>query len=287
MQKWVINRAFYARESGHFTIVRKVIMGKYSFSIGSCMLENGNRKVLKPNKDGVYEGLCMMVLGNQPSQNGKIYEPQSMMDAITNPDGCCCKMLRAGGFAGEWGHPLIYNESELSRIATIDMTRVSHVIVKLYTGETTEKGNTPVYGDVKPFGPYGEYLQESLESPVLNTAFSLRSLVEKTGTSPEGYIIQRVMALVSFDAVSTSGYRAASKVAPASAVEGYEIPVNPSKSQQVLKEMVSQEVISDHQLEDMLGLDKIKIMHHSYDITSKNLMSDGKPVDIFHTLFKG
>jgi len=249
------------------------------------MLEGGNKKALKPNKDGVYQGLCMMVLGNQPSQNGKIYEPSSMLDAITNPDSCCCKKLKAGGLFGEYGHPLIYNESELSRIATIDMTKVSHVVVRLYTGETTEKGNTPVYGDVKPFGPYGEYLKESLESPVLNTAFSLRSLVEKTGTSPEGYVIQRVMALVCFDAVDVGGYRAASKVAPSSAVETLDIAINPSKNQKVLQQMVSQEVISDHQLEDILGMDKVTILHNRYDVAGKDVLAEGKQVDIFHTMF--
>ena len=261
-------------------------MGKYSFNIGSCMLEGANKKALKPNKDGVYEGLCMMVLGNQPSQNGKIYEPASMLDAITNPNSCCYKKLQAGGLAGEYGHPQIYSENELSRIATIDMTKVSHVIVRLYTGETTEKGNTPVYGDIKPFGPYGEYLKESLESPVLNTAFSLRSLVEKVGSDSAGNIIQRVMALVTFDAVDVGGYRAAAKVAPASAIEGYEIPITPAKNTAALENLVSQEVISDHQLEDMLGMDKVTILHGNYNVTDKNLISDGKSVDLFHTMFR-
>ena len=262
-------------------------MNNYSFNIGCFTLDKANQRVVKPNKDGIYEKLCVMVLGNQPSRNGKIYEPNSMYEAITSPDSCFYKKLIHHGVEGEISHPTIFKEEELSRIAIIDRARVSHIIVKVYTGEATEKGNRPVYADLIPYGPYGEYVKESLESPIMNTAFSLRSLVEKIGTDPAGNIIQRVMALVTFDVVDSNGFLAASKVVPNGAVEGLEIPIDIKKNNSALKQLVSQEVISDHQLEDMLGLDKIKIMHHSYDITNKNLMSDGKPVDIFHTLFKG
>ena len=260
-------------------------MNNYSFDIGSITLEKANQRAMKPNKDGIYEGLVMMVLG-APSRNGKLYEIESMVQAISSPDSCFYKKLIAGQAAAEICHPYIKDESDLGRIATIDMTKVSHIVMRMYTGKPTEKGHIVVYGDVKPYGPYKDVLIESLESPILNTAFSLRSLVEKIGTTPEGYINQRVMALICIDGCECPGYAAASKIHSASD-EGLSIPLQPGKNQPLMKQLVSQEVISDHQLEDMLGLDKIKIMHHSYDITNKNLMSDGKPVDIFHTLFKG
>lgn len=262
-------------------------MSDISFSISSCMLEGSpNSKALTPDKDGVYKGLCMMVIGDQPSQNGKVYEKESMLDCLTNPGCAFYKKLKAGGLCGEYGHPYITREEELSRIAVIDMKNVSHVVVRAYTGEKTERGNVPVYADIRPYGPYGQYLRESLESSVINTAFSLRSLVEKIGTTPEGNIRQRVMALVTWDAVDVGGYRCAAKVAPKDSIENLSLPADKFRRENLLKTMVSQEVITDQQLQDILQMDKIVINRTTYDVDAEGLYQDGRPVSVFHTLFR-
>lgn len=262
-------------------------MSDISFSITSCMLEDSpNKKALTPDKNGIYKGLCMMVIGDQASQNGKVYEKESMMDCLTNPNGSFYKKLKAGGLSGEYGHPDIRSEADLPRIGRIEMKNVSHVIVRAYTGKPTERGNVPVYADIRPYGPYGQYLKDSLESPVINTAFSLRSLVEKIGTTPDGNIRQRVMALVTWDAVDVGGYRCAAKVAPRESIEGLEIPIRPEKKNDILKTMVSQEVITDQELQDILQVDRVVINHTTYDVDMNGVYADGAPVSLFHSLFR-
>ena len=259
-------------------------MNSISFNIASITMDKANQKAIHPDKDGVYKGLVMQGIG-MPSRNGKVYEVESMTAAITNPMSCFYKKLIAGQCYGEAGHPMIYSDAELPRMMQIDMSRVSHVVMKVYTGKTTEKGHTIVYGDILPTGPFKDMLKESLESSVLNTAFSLRSLVEKLGEDNEGNIIQKVQALISYDYVDAPGYAAASKIHSASD-ESYEI--KPGKhNEEFLRQMVSQEVINDAQLEDMLGVDKVKIMHNEYSITgNENLTgTDGRRVSLFHTLF--
>lgn len=256
-----------------------------SFDLSSCMLESdANKRVIKPDKDGVYHGLCMMVLGNQPSQNGKIYDPETMADCLTNPQSAFYKRLKAGGLRGEYGHPDIRSEADLDRVPKIDMKCVSHLIVRAYTGEKTEKGNIPVYADIKPCGPYGQYLVESLESPVINTAFSLRSLVEQIGTTPEGYIRQRVLAMITWDAVDVGGYRCAAKVAPEHSVEDLSIPIKKENSH-LLQNLVSMEVIDDNQLKDILQSDTIRVVNRTI-VPGPNIILEGDhPVSAFHMCF--
>ena len=256
-------------------------MKNISFEISGIMLE-GKAKAMKANKDGFFEDVPLLVLG-KPSRNGKVYTVESMTKALTDPSSYFVKHLRASALYGQYGHPMVKSEADLADIANIDMTKVSHQIGKVYTKEApTENGNQVVYGWIKPCGPYGKYLKQSFEDATQNTCFSLRSLVEKTGNDANGNIVQTVTCLVTIDAVPLGGYAQAAKVYDPS-IEAITIPI---KDQATVSRMVSQELLDDHQLQDILGADKIYTAHHNFDIVHGNLELDGRRIDPFHAFFK-
>ena len=257
-------------------------MKNISFEISGIMLE-GQSKAMTANDQGFFEDVPLLVLG-KPSRNGKIYTVDSMMKALTDPSSYFVKHLRSSALYGQYGHPVVKNEADLADIANIDMKLVSHQIGKVYTkGGPTEQGNQVVYGWIKPFGPYGQYLKQSFEDATQNTCFSLRSLVERVGNDSNGNIIQNVTCLVTIDAVPLGGYAQAAKVYDP-AVESITIPI---KQAETVNQMVSQELLDDHQLEDILGADRIKINRASYQITDRGILTqDGRPVDPFHAFFK-
>lgn len=260
-------------------------MPNISFDISSALVTD-KAKALKPNKDGVYTNIPIMVLG-KVSRNNKDYEINSMLAALTSSQSVFFKKLKMGQLQGEYGHPQIYSEAELGRIAVVDPTKVSHAIHAVRTGETTEKGHTIVLADIEPCGPYGKYLEESFQNPRMNTAFSLRSLVSKIGQV--GSIIkQRVTALITVDAVDAPGYAEASKVRIPS-MEGFSMEIeHPEQHLPELALACGCESIDDQQLLDMLEVDKVTIVKHLngiIDAKGSLITEDGKK-NIFHEAWR-
>ena len=260
-------------------------MPNISFDISSALVMN-KAKALKPNKDGVYENVPVMVLG-KVSRNNKDYELNSMVAALTSPNSVFFKKLKMGQLQGEYGHPQIYSENELGRIAVVDPTKVSHAIHAVRTGETTEKGYTLVLADIEPCGPYGKYLEESFQNPRMNTAFSLRSLVSKIG-QVGSVIKQRVTALITIDAVDAPGYAEASKVRIPS-MEGFSMDIeHPEQHLPELALACGCESIDDQQLLDILEVDKVSIMKTINGIVDNKgaLITDNGKKSIFHEVWR-
>lgn len=260
-------------------------MNNIAFDISSFLMLNDNQKKIEANKDGVYEKLPLMVLG-KVSRNNKDYEINSMVDAISNKSSAFYRRLVAGQLFGEIGHPVVTDEKDISRILVIDPTRISHQIHRVYTGETTEKGHTIVYGDIEPAKPYGNVLAESLANPRRNTAFSLRSLVSKIGQS--GSVIrQRVCALVTVDFVDCPGYSEASKV-HVPGLEGCSIDIDPTNNISVIADLIGAESINDQMLLDILQTNKVTIMNTyngTVDKKTLSVITDTGKKQLFHELF--
>ena len=102
-------------------------MNTIAFDISSALLLEGNQKSLKPDKNGVYHDIPLMVLG-KVSRNLKDYEVTSMVDALTNPYSPFVRRLKAGQLTGEWGHPMIWEDKDLPRVMLIDSKNESHTI---------------------------------------------------------------------------------------------------------------------------------------------------------------
>lgn len=261
-------------------------MSNVAFDISSALYTDGGSKALTPDANGVYKSFPVMCLG-KTSRNGKNYDVESMVFAITNNSSVFYKKLHAGQLMGEYGHPFVTEEKDLARIAMVDPTKVSHVIHRVYCSPTTEKGNTIVYADIQPFGPYGKFLDDSFKSPHINTAFSLRSLVSQTGTNADGSINQRVTALITIDAVDAPGYAEASKVYVSD--EGLTVNIdNLENNMSTLASVCGCESIDDQQLLDILQVNKVSINRKVCGIlnTSGKYINTGVgKVSVFHELF--
>lgn len=272
------------------------------FSISTEMeMEGRQLKAVKPNKDGIYEGIPLAVLGCK-SRNNVTYETDSVISCLTDGSGRFASNVATGDMEGEWGHPFLHGDATLDRLLYIDRTRLSHYFTKVY-GKKTDDGLIMIYGDVKPFGPYGQYLKESFEDPNRNTSFSLRSAAVKTGVS-NGVTNKKMLALITFDAVDGPGFLKASKrfrdpdVATESLgldldpYRGYdvEIPVDREKfmhAQESLKTAGLESLITSQAILDAFQCDKVIIREKIYakDGIGKLLNPDGTVASPFGLMF--
>lgn len=182
------------------------------FSISTEVEMRGRQlKALKPNKDGVYTGIPLTVIGMN-SRNNICYDRESVIRCLTDPNSRFVMNLKSGDLEGEWGHPLLSSQPEecVARLLYLDRKNVSHHFTRIYSKEDKEKGIIIVYGDVKPSGPMGKYLTENFADPTRNVSFSLRAATAITGKS-NGVTTKKMLAMFTFDAVDGPGYAEACK----------------------------------------------------------------------------
>lgn len=184
-----------------------------SFRVETLFTGNKNRVGrIPPDENGIYNGLPMMVMG-EVTQQKTFYEPQSMVNQITNPDTSFNKKLKQGKLYGELGHPNFHgltDSEKMQRLMTVEEKTTSHLITGVFTDSPNSEGNVVVRANLKPSGPYGAVFKESLDDPVVNTAFSLRAYVD-TRQRPDGVKFRNVRQLVTWDTVGASGYATTDK----------------------------------------------------------------------------
>jgi len=187
-------------------MISPTIPRNLSFRVETLFSNNRVGRV-RPNDQGIYCGLPMMVLGLETQQK-TYYDPESVVEQITNPESRFNKVFKQQKLFGEYGHPTFYglnNDEVIQRLVTVDENRTSHLFTGIYTDRPSPDGTTVVRADIKPSGPMGSFLKESLDDPVMNTAFSLRAYVS-TDMKPNGLKYRRVRQLTTFDTVGASGY---------------------------------------------------------------------------------
>ena len=184
---------------------------KYYFLVESLEVSDGKKlKALTPDSDGYYNDVPLMAL-NKPTLNGTLYDAPSVIKCITATDSRFNIMLRSGTLIGEWDHPEYRDKSDLARLVDPRQEKQSHHFRKIYSSEPQSDGSVLILGSLKPCGPYGKYLEESLQDPHRNTAFSIRSLCEEKRDNRTNAVIRHIKLLVTFDAVSSPGFKEASK----------------------------------------------------------------------------
>lgn len=183
------------------------------FSCGALPSINGHSvKALTPDSNGCYD----VVLGcvGAPTRAGVIYEAESLVKAMNDPEARFNICLKDGNLFGEWGHPVINGQKDIPRLMRIDEKYISHMFAKIWIDDKAVNMNGkqahPIRAKVKPCGPYGDTLEKSLRDPMINTSFSIRSLcLPSTGPGPYEY--RKVQIVVTFDAVNAPGFEIASK----------------------------------------------------------------------------
>lgn len=179
---------------------------KVVFVIETMEVIDGQKlKSAHPDKHGYYT-VPLAVIG-RATLNRTFYIPKYFIESMVGANSPFAMQVRSGNMFGEWGHPFT---KDLERISVVLEEKYSHHIRKVYTRELPD-GTTLILGEIKPFGPYKEYLEESLNSPFINTAFSLRSLCTESFNKEENRIDRIVKYFVTYDTVGSSGYKESSK----------------------------------------------------------------------------
>jgi len=217
--------------------------------------EGRELKRIRPDAEGYYV-MPLAVLGI-PTRNKTYYEINSFASQFNNPDSFISQMLADGTLWGEYGHPDLTglaNPVALGRLMRVDEKMTSHHIKKVWTGEVLENGGKIVYGLVKPFGPYGSNLQDCLDNPCMNTAFSLRSIA--TEKPMQDYLYREIKKLITFDAVMAGGYAQASKrFSPATE----SMILRASNDDDIVLERAACECFTNTELNDIFGTNTVMI----------------------------
>jgi hypothetical protein len=266
------------------------------FRVETLFVRRGNRVGTVRQENGIYKGLPMMVLGEETQQR-TYYDPASIMDQITNPESRFAKIFSQQKAYGEYGHPDFSGMSDgdkLQRLVTIKESQVSHLFTSFYTDEARPGSPVVLRADVKPTGPYGHTFQESLDDPILNTAFSLRAYVD---TQMKGSLKYRtVRSLTTFDTVGPSGYATTDK-ANALGLESFagdnyhDYSIDVMKNGNIQINEIALETFVNNELNEIFGTNDVSRLVQSKTIVKADpSMLEKFPTlyakGIFHDFFK-
>lgn len=253
------------------------------FSI-SVMGDIGGKKLkaMTPDVNGVFNGIPIGVIG-RPSRNKVIYEPTSFVKSMNDKDSLFYTKLTEGNLQGEYGHPEQKGpiQEQITRMYSIDPTKVSHAILGVETKDSSDGQYTLILGNIKPCGPYGKYLTESLIDPSRNTAFSLRSLTGKP-VRKNGFLEKKVLNTITFDAVEGPGYGEASK---RFASLEHAVDINELLKNRGVLEQIGLESTGLEELYDLAGAETIKLFGTTIARDNNILTVDGRKLSTFNTLF--
>lgn len=186
-------------------------------AIYSCTSLYGTNKVgkLKPDANGYYP----VVLGAFDFKNGSGENyPFSSVKQLFKSSSSLMRRIHNGQCHGELGHPrrepgMSYSDY-IQRILEIHEDKISHHIrsVNIDTNSVKDENGKPiiaVIGDVRPSGPHGAVLKESMENPDENVCFSVRSLVKRSVEM--GVVQKHIKLLITWDNVTQPGISVANK----------------------------------------------------------------------------
>lgn len=191
-----------------------------------CTILNGTEKqgILKPDAAGYYR----VILGGLNIHNsGNAWYDWEGSKAVFANSGDLMRRITSGKQYSEWGHPkrapTMTRDQYLERILTVyEEHTCNHIrAIELNEESTRAENGKPVivtYGEVKPTGPRGDVLQDSLSNPHANSCFSIRSITfdQRQG----GRLCKQLREVVTWDYVHEPGIAIATKYDNPS-LEGY------------------------------------------------------------------
>ena len=182
----------------------------------TALLGTNKAGVLKPSADGYYP----LVLGALNIFNsGGAYYPYDSAKQLFLESSSLMRRIANGALRGEYGHPRpLPGQSMrdfLMRVMDIFEPNVCCHIRKVwidYTGSVKDDRGRPVVailGEVKPSGPMGQALKESLDNPSENVCFSIRSITNDQMVG--GVLHKNLKTIVTWDYVNEPGLHVAKK----------------------------------------------------------------------------
>ena len=200
----------------------------------SNILRNSGKKgILKPDADGRYE----LVLGAfNYANNHKDFYPLGPVKDMFESSSPFQRRIAANALRGEYGHPKrdsVRTENDfIRRVMEIRETQVCCYFNRIQLNEQDRvamngEREVVVTGLVKPSGPFGTYLEESLKDPNQNASFSVRTLTNDV-PGPQGGMIKTIRMLVTWDYVNEPGIALAHKYNSPSleSIDGHSFDLN-------------------------------------------------------------
>lgn len=188
-------------------------MSTVSFS--STYLAAKNKKGnLKPDSNGYYE----VVVGglNVYNSAGQFYTYNESAELFNNSS--FKRRIENGSLYSEVGHPVrepgMTDDQFLDRFLTIRETNISGHFNKVWLDHDSIKSPegrpvVAIMAKVKPAGPFGPALKESLDNPDANTAFSVRGFTKDVNNA--GRRDRILKTIITFDWVTEPGISIATK----------------------------------------------------------------------------
>lgn len=145
----------------------------------------GKRGILKCSADGYYT----VILGGLgiDNEHGTHYADCATTRKLIEGSSDLTRRLKRGQLYAEWGHPKydpgMSDQQRQMRARKIVEDRVCGTFRKIWLETCKDEEGNPfvaIMGEIKPFGPFGQYLKESLDNPDNNTCFSGRYWSNRT-----------------------------------------------------------------------------------------------------------
>lgn len=169
----------------------------------------------KPNKDG-YWALNAGAFG-VVSLNGDEWPFLPEVERLFAPNSKLMERVRKDQLYGEWGHPSpkpgMSEQDWLSRVASYDYDRICLFMkdLKLVEGRTPNGKSCRIVKTLtRPFGDKKEVFEDSLNDPNMNTALSIRSLINQWRIG-RGKFRKVPTSIWCFDGVTEQGIEVADK----------------------------------------------------------------------------
>lgn len=180
----------------------------------TALMMTNKAGIIKPDADGYYE----LILGGLDVFNsaGAFY-PLAPAKQLFEDSSQLQRRIRGGNLRGEYGHPKFLPGMSardfIARIMEIREENISHHIREVtIVHDVKDKDGRPtvaVIGKVKPSGPKGEALGDSLENRHENVCFSIRSLTHDETVN--GRHVKNIRNIVTWDFVNEPGIAIATK----------------------------------------------------------------------------
>lgn len=199
-------------------------MSNNTISFGNIILaQSGKQGILRPDERGYY---TINAGGfNIPNRAGITYRANDYIFECMGKDSDLNRRIERGEVYCELGHPPQYYLEKINgaivrtkivdifewilRLKTIDQNNVCGHIRRIIW-EVSGGRNDPIYNKIEviPFGPFKDVLQQSLDTPDINTAFSIRTV-----TKPQkfGHTTREVDYFTGYDLVPEPGMAHANK----------------------------------------------------------------------------
>lgn len=206
----------------------------------------GLQGILKPDENGYYE----LVIGGLNTLNsaGEYYTLDGARELFQDSNAFM-RRIKTGNLRGELGHPKKHPNQTMndyfSRIVSIDEGNVCCHFAEVWLDENYGKKNSQfnnpnlvaIMAKVKPTGPKGHILEQSLNNPKENTCFSIRALTKDYMSNGRTHRVLK--QIVSWDYVNEPGLALANK---------YDSPALESIADIIITETMVNKAIHDNTL---------------------------------------